>query len=84
MHAAFEARNHDIAEMEGDYERHRQALYLRKHDTLDGYQAAREFPCPGVLRTVDQTETHRIVACDVCRYETTCRPAGAAAASQEW
>lgn len=52
-----------------DYERHNpeHAAYARRVDP------DREFPCPGSIRIVDQTEHLLILACDACRFETTCR-----------
>lgn len=83
MHAAFEARNHDVAEYEQLSEQHRQALYARQHGSLDGYRPRREFPCPGALRVYAETDTYLLIACDTCDYENACRiehkPSGAAA-----
>lgn len=70
-HAAYESRHPDEQEYAEQVEGHRQAVWLRSHDTLDGYRSLREFPCTGTLRIVDQNKTHRIIACDGCSFVTT-------------
>lgn len=73
MHAQFEAQRPDEAQAELDYENHRQALWLRSHTSLEGYQSPREFPCPGALRVFDQSDGLLMLGCDACPYVTTVR-----------
>ena len=43
------------------------AAYARRIDP------DRAFPCPGSIRVVAQSEHYLILACDACRFETSCR-----------
>jgi hypothetical protein len=73
LHSEFELDYPEQAEAAADYERQREQRYERIHGSLDGFRAARLFPCRGVLRIVDENESHQTIECDVCRFETTRR-----------
>lgn len=62
LHADYETRNPDEVEYAKAVENHRIAVWLESHDTLDGFRAAREFPCPGSLRAVLELSDDRFVA----------------------
>lgn len=71
-HSEFESRHEDEAFHQRALEHHRQASYRAAHaDSLDGYRAPREFPCPGVLRVVTEGRGPREVVCSSCSFETT-------------
>lgn len=74
LHLAYEAEHPDEADMAKRYAQHAEAMFLRAHGTLDGYEPEREFPCHGALRAVDEfADGITLVRCDQCSYETTAR-----------
>lgn len=70
LHSQWEAKHPAEAEMEEIYERGRRGNHVQVHGTDAGYQPHREFPCPGVLREYDRSQTLIMAACDACGYET--------------
>ena len=74
MHNVFEADRSDEADAEVEYERQREQTYERKHGSLEGYVAGREFPCRGALREYDRASGLVLVACDCCSFQTSYRP----------
>ncbi|HET6866308.1 MAG TPA: hypothetical protein VFH80_10305 [Solirubrobacteraceae bacterium] len=73
-HDAFERRYPDEAEMERVYENSRAASHIRIHGDLTGYTPLREFPCPGSLRVVDESDAGIVTfACDACAYSSSVR-----------
>lgn len=71
-HAAFEVERPDELAAADTYERHHQAMWLRRHDSLEGYEPHRAFPCPGMLRVEQRHLSDALwpVECDVCGYQT--------------
>ena len=84
MHAQFETERSSEADAEVEYERHREQVYERKHGSLDGYVAGREFPCRGALREYDRTAGLALVACDSCPFQTSYRPDAEPAGARAW
>lgn len=74
MHHVFESERSEEADAELEYERQREQNYERKHGSLEGYVAGREFPCRGALREYDRTSGLVLVACDSCPFQTSYRP----------
>jgi hypothetical protein len=75
-HAMFERRFPDEQEYAQSVDNHRRAQWLQAHNTIDGYVSLRQFPCPGSLRVIERTKSHKTIECDACGYLTTA-PVGA-------
>lgn len=74
LHSQYEAAHPSELAMAERYAQHAQAMHLRAHGSLDGYQAVREFPCHGALRVAEEFDSGiALVRCDQCSYETTAR-----------
>lgn len=75
-HWQYEQAHEDEAAHAKELERRREAAYVVKHGSLDGWRPTRGFPCSGTLEIVEDNGSMAIVCCASCGFETTTRSPG--------